>query len=81
VPISDSQTGFRLMSLDTWRALPLEGRRFDLESEVLIKACRRGARLTEVPIRAIYTGAEESKINPVLDVLRFFRVLWRCRKA
>jgi len=79
VPIRDSQTGFRLIRLDMWQALPLAGQRFDLESEILIKACRRGARLAEVPIRAIYTGREESKINPLLDTLRFFRILWRCR--
>jgi glycosyltransferase involved in cell wall biosynthesis len=81
VPIRDSQTGFRLIRLGTWEALPLEGRRFDLESEVLIKACRRGARLAHVPVRAIYRGTEQSKINPLFDTLRFFRVLWRCRRA
>lgn len=81
VPIVDSQVGFRLIRLDTWEALKLEGKRFDLESEILIKACRRGARLTQVPIRTIYRGTEESKINPVTDALRFFRVLWHCRKA
>ncbi|MCZ7648397.1 MAG: glycosyltransferase family 2 protein [Planctomycetota bacterium] len=79
VPIRDSQVGFRLIRLDTWQALRLDGRRFDLESEILIKALRAGARLVEIPIRTIYTGAEESKINPLLDALRFFRVLWRCR--
>lgn len=81
VPIRDSQVGFRLMRLDTWDALDLRGRRFDLESEVLIKACRRGARVAQVPIRAIYHPAAASKINPVLDACRFFRLLWHCRKA
>lgn len=81
VPIHDSQVGFRLIRLDTWQALPLDGRRFDLESEILIKACRQGARVGSVPIRTIYRGTEESKISPFIDTLRFFRVLWQCRKA
>jgi glycosyltransferase involved in cell wall biosynthesis len=82
VRISDSQVGFRLIRLDTWHSLHLQGRRFDLESEILIKACRRGARLAQVPIKTIYpNGTEGSKINPLLDTLRFFRILWQCRKA
>lgn len=81
VPIRDSQVGFRLIRLDTWQALQLHGRRFDLESEILIKACRRGARVTQVPIRTIYSGTSKSKIHPLFDGVRFFRLLWRCRKA
>lgn len=79
VPIRDSQVGFRLISLDTWQALNLAGRRFDLESEIIIKACRNGARVTAVPIRTIYNGTENSKIRPLADTYRFFRVLWQCR--
>jgi len=81
VPIHDSQVGFRLIRLDTWQSLELASERFDLESEILVKACRRGARVGQVPIRAIYRGTEESKISPIMDTLRFFRVLWRCRNA
>lgn len=81
VPIRDSQVGFRLIRLDTWQSLDLTGRRFDLESEILIKACRNGARITAVPIRTIYKGTEDSKIRPFADTCRFFRVLWRCRNA
>jgi glycosyltransferase involved in cell wall biosynthesis len=81
VPIRDSQVGFRLIRLDTWQSLELASERFDLESEILVKACRRGARVGQVPIRAIYRGTEESKISPIMDTLRFFRVLWRCRNA
>lgn len=81
VAIRDSQVGFRLIRLDTWHALRLEGRRFDLESEVLIKACRQGARVTQVPIRTIYFGTSKSKIHPLVDAFRFFRLLWQCRKA
>ena len=79
--ISDTQCGFRLIGLDFWQAVHLDSCRFDLESEILIKACRSGARLNEVQIRTIYFGTQESKINPVIDTLRFFQLLWRCRNA
>ncbi|MCX7804311.1 MAG: glycosyltransferase family 2 protein [Planctomycetota bacterium] len=76
--ISDSQTGFRLVRIETWRSVPLVSDRFDLESEFIIKVCRAGARIREVPIRTIYAG-EKSKIRPLKDTWRFFSMLWKCR--
>lgn len=81
IRIRDTQCGFRLIGLDFWRNVDLESSHFDLESEILIKACRRGARLREVNIRTIYFGTDSSKINPVVDTFRFFHLLWRCRNA
>ncbi|HEY3322922.1 MAG TPA: glycosyltransferase family 2 protein [Planctomycetota bacterium] len=77
--ISDTQCGFRLIRLDFWQAVRLDSSRFELESEILIKACRSGARVREVKIRTIYFGTDRSKINPVIDAFRFFQLLWRCR--
>jgi len=79
VPIADTQCGFRLISLDFWTAVRLDSCRFDLESEILIKACRGGARIKQVQIRTIYFGTDNSKINPVTDTMRFFHLLWRLR--
>lgn len=79
--IFDTQCGYRLISLEFWKAVRLDCSRFDLESEILIKACRSGARLKQVDVRTIYFGNERSKINPFTDTLRFFHVLWRCRNA
>ena len=50
--------------------------RYDAESELLIKAARAGFTIAESPIRSVYRGSE-SHINPVVDTLRFLRVLWR----
>jgi glycosyltransferase involved in cell wall biosynthesis len=77
----DTQCGFRLISLDFWKAVHLDSVHFDLESEILIKACREGARIREVRIRTIYFGTNQSKISPVPDTLRFLQTLWRCRNA
>lgn len=81
VPIRDTQCGFRLIALDFWQAVRLDSCRFDLESEILIKACRRGAKVRQVRVSTIYFDANESKIRPVADTLRFFHLLWRCRTA
>jgi glycosyltransferase involved in cell wall biosynthesis len=77
--IHDTQCGFRLIRLSCWRELQLNARRFDFESELLIKACRRGARVSEVRVRTIYFSARQSKIRPIADSIRFVQLLWRCR--
>jgi glycosyltransferase involved in cell wall biosynthesis len=78
-PIADTQCGFRLIGLKFWQAQRLDSSRFDLESEILIKACGCGARLRQVRIRTIYFKAAKSKINPLTDAVRFFHLLWRCQ--
>ncbi len=79
--IWDSQCGFRLISIRLWKDVKLETKRYEMESEILIRACRRGARLEQVTVKTIYFKAGQSKINPITDTLRFLRLLWRCRNA
>jgi len=79
--IWDSQCGYRLISVAMWKAVKLETKRYEMESEILIRACRRGARLGQVKVRTIYFKSAQSKINPFTDTLRFLRLLWRCRNA
>jgi len=79
--ISDTQCGFRIISLEFWNATHLDSSRFDLESEIIIKAVRSGARLKQVRVRTIYFASSGSKINPFTDTLRFVHLLWRCRNA
>ena len=74
--VTDSQSGFRWISSGVLRAVRLESQRFDAESEILIKAARRGFRIVEIPVPAIY-GNEVSKIRPLRDTARFFRLVGR----
>ena len=74
--IEDSQSGFRLIRAALLRRLDLKTRRFDTESEILIRAGLLGATVTFVPIRTIY-GGERSSIRPTVDTLRFFRLVLR----
>lgn len=77
----DTQCGFRLIAVETWKKLKLEGRRYELETEVLIRAARAGARISQVTVSTIYAQHNESKISPIKDGARMLRLLWRCRKA
>lgn len=79
--ITDSQCGYRLISAEVVRKIPLVTVRFDTESEIVAKALWAGFRLVEVPITTLYTSPR-SHINKLLDTLRFiklcvFHLFWR----
>jgi len=74
--IRDSQSGYRAVRATVLRAVPLTTTKYDLESEQLIKAARRGFRVAHVKVPTIY-GTEKSKINVPRDMYLFFRVVFK----
>lgn len=76
--ISDSQSGFRMIHRDVIPHLFCETEGFDYESEMLFIASRAGFKISSVPISTIY-GEEVSKIHPVRDTIKFFKLLSRYR--
>jgi len=74
--LTDTQSGYRLIRVAVWDALAVSSTRFDAESEMLVRACRTGMRVAEVPIRTIY-GEEASSMRPVRDTLRWIGLLVR----
>jgi glycosyltransferase involved in cell wall biosynthesis len=76
-PIRDSQSGFRLIRCDALRGITLTATGYEIETEMLIKLARRGARMASVPVALSY-GAK-SKLRPVRDTTRtcFLAVYYR----
>ena len=76
--IPDSQSGYRLIRVRVLRDIvkSFVTTRYDTESELLIRAARRGYTTAAVAITSIYTGAV-SHINPIVDTLRFVRLVSR----
>jgi glycosyltransferase involved in cell wall biosynthesis len=74
--VYDTQCGFRLMRLEAFSSMDLKTRRYDTESEMLILAGKLGHKIANTPIKTIYSG-QTSFINPVVDTLRFFGVVFR----
>lgn len=76
--IQDSQSGYRMIRAgvlkDVVRSFVTS--RYDTESELLIRAARRGYRTAAVSIKSIYQGTV-SHINPVVDTFRFIRLVTR----
>lgn len=74
--IRDSQSGYRLIATQVLKRIKLRAKKYDLESEILVKAGRRGFKIDSVPIGTIYRGSK-SFINPFVDTGRFIKLMWR----
>jgi glycosyltransferase involved in cell wall biosynthesis len=76
--VQDTQCGYRLFSAQALRKLPLRGRGFDIETEMLVKLRRRDGRIASVPVTAVY-GGRASRLRPVRDTTKtcFLAVYYR----
>ncbi|HEX6177046.1 MAG TPA: glycosyltransferase family 2 protein [Thermoanaerobaculia bacterium] len=76
--ITDSQSGFRFYSARVMRGIPLRATGFDMESEVIVRAGRRGLPIVTIPIDlGFVNGIATSHYRPVKDTLRIaWRVWW-----
>jgi glycosyltransferase involved in cell wall biosynthesis len=80
VPITDSQSGFRFYSATLIRAFRLRTDGFDLESEVIVRAGRRGFRIVTIPIELGFVdGLSTSHYKPLKDTLRIAWTVTRAR--
>lgn len=77
--IKDSQSGYRALNLKFLKEIELKRERYDLETEILIKMIKKGAKVKNLPITTIY-GEETSTIHPIKDTYRFFRTLFMSSK-
>ncbi|KKM97602.1 hypothetical protein LCGC14_1166440, partial [marine sediment metagenome] len=46
----------------------------------LIKAGRTGMDIVNVPVQCIYKEGRESKINPITDMIRFVKMIFKLLK-
>jgi glycosyltransferase involved in cell wall biosynthesis len=74
--VRDSQSGYRYISTEVLKAVRLSTKKYELESEILIKAGRKGFKIAPVPISTIYHGSK-SFINPLVDTGRFIKLMWK----
>jgi glycosyltransferase involved in cell wall biosynthesis len=72
--IPDSQCGFRFIKTEVLKSIHLSSSDYEIESELLIQACKNGFKVDAVPVRTIYSN-EISKINPVTDTIRFLKYI------
>lgn len=74
--VPDTQSGFRLIKREVLQKIPLESSNYEIESEMIIRAAWAGFTIESVPIKTVYRD-ERSRINPIIDALRFTAFLLR----
>lgn len=78
--IPDTQCGYRYVGMNILRTLQLRTQGFEIETEILIRASKRGFDIISVPVSTIYAD-EESSIHPFRDTFKFiiyyFKELFR----
>lgn len=66
-PISDSQSGFRVMTREVLESLRLKSDEYEIESEMLVKIALKGFRIAEIPITYEQRTYGRSGIDPLID--------------
>ncbi len=74
--LPDAQSGYRLLRSSMLAGMVFRCRRYDLETELLLKFIRRGARIGSVPISTEYHRSASS-IHRGADTLRFLKIVLR----
>ncbi len=78
--VPDTQNGFRLYKTSVIPEMQTGSQRFAAESEILLDLAANGVEMGAVPIQVIYRD-EKSKINPIKDTWRFFKMLQNWEKG
>ena len=77
--VSDSQCGFRLYGRNVILRTPMTAGRYELETEVIVRAARLGFRLVEVTVPTVYAD-ETSQFRLGRDVPRIVGTMLRLTK-
>lgn len=78
--IPDTQCGFRMIKRKVLENIAIKAKKFEIESEILIKAANLGFAIKSLPVRTIYFENPQSKIRPFRDTLRFIKFISRADK-
>ncbi len=76
IRVSDSQSGFRMISRRVIENITLQSSGFEAETEFIIKAASAGFTFGSMPIDTIYAG-EKSSMTHLRTTINFLKVLLR----
>lgn len=78
IPLEDSQSGYRLLDTRVLKKLKLTTRRYDTETELLIKAAKAGFSILSIPAPPLFVdGTTTSHFRAVPDTYRICIVVLR----
>ena len=73
--IEDSQCGYRLITIPLLKQVCLNSNRYQMETEIIIKAIQAGFKVAFAPIRVIYGKNFPSSINHFTDTFRWIKMV------
>lgn len=73
--VSDSQSGFRAVRTDLVRAMNLRSVQYEIETEMLCQAIKRGARIVEIPVTRRPRSAGSTGFRRVRNGLRILATI------
>ncbi|MCX6641463.1 MAG: glycosyltransferase family 2 protein [bacterium] len=74
--IPDAQCGYRALRRSVITNLKLQAEKYDIETEMLLRACKLKLRIGWVDVPTIYQG-EPSFLRKIPETIRFFQALAR----
>lgn len=74
--VPDSQSGFRAFRRRVLETIQPVGERYDLETDLLVRAARAGFRVASVPVPTVYDGAP-SHFRPLRDTALLMQTMVR----
>lgn len=74
--VPDSQSGFRAFRRRVLETIQPVGERYDLETDLLVRAARAGFRVASVPVPTVYEGAP-SHFRPLRDTALLMQTMVR----
>lgn len=72
--IDDTQSGFRLYKKEVIRDIGIESSGFEAETDILIKAGRKGFKIASIPVKAIYPKDSENYKTNFKPVKDFYKI-------
>lgn len=73
--IPDSQNGFRLIKAGILKNITLKSSRFEIESEIILEAAKRGVKIMSIDTKTVYEN-HSSLIHPLKDTMRFIKFIF-----
>lgn len=75
IRIDDSQSGYRAVRRKVIENFSLTSNRFQVDTEMIIKAAKCGFKIGFVPIKTIYHPEAKSKVHQIIDPLKFVALI------
>jgi glycosyltransferase involved in cell wall biosynthesis len=73
--ILDSQCGFRLYNLEILEGMKFKTKRYQFETEIILKIAKKSGRVGFTPIETIYDG-QKSYISGMRDIKNFIKIVF-----